>query len=135
VAPLAAIGGFMGVVQIQLPDDLQQIIDRQVAEGRAANQADYVDAALRRYAEDLELDNEIVAEAGAGIVDIKAGRYTTISSPEDVDALHDRTMNRLHGRLAALHRQGENAPIGDASGLAMRDDSPPDAGCVGPGGQ
>jgi Arc/MetJ-type ribon-helix-helix transcriptional regulator len=101
VAPLAAIGGFMGVVQIQLPDDLKQIIDRQVAEGRAANQADYVEAALRRYAEDLELDNEIVAEAEAGIADIKAGRYATISSPEAVEALHDRTMKRLHGRLAA----------------------------------
>jgi Arc/MetJ-type ribon-helix-helix transcriptional regulator len=59
VVPLAAIGGFMDVVQIQLPDDLKQIIDRQVAEGRAANQADYV------------------------------------------EALHDRTMKRLHGRLAA----------------------------------
>ena len=91
----------MGIVQVRLPEEIQEIIDRQVAEGRAANQADDVEAALRRYAEDLELDNEIVAEAEAGIADIKAGRYTTISSPEDVEALHDRTMKRLHGRLAA----------------------------------
>jgi Arc/MetJ-type ribon-helix-helix transcriptional regulator len=91
----------MGVVQIQLPDDLKQIIDRQVAEGRAASAADYVEAALRRYAEDLELENDIVAEAEAGIADIKAGRYTTIASSEDVETLHDRTMARLHDRLAA----------------------------------
>jgi Arc/MetJ-type ribon-helix-helix transcriptional regulator len=91
----------MGVVRIQLPDDLKQIIDRQVAEGRAASAADYVREALRRYAEDLEYETEIVTEAQAGIADIEAGRYTTIASPEDTEALHERTMARLRDRLAA----------------------------------
>jgi Arc/MetJ-type ribon-helix-helix transcriptional regulator len=91
----------MGVVHIQLPDDLKRIIDRQVAEGRVASEADYVQEALRRYAEDLDNEHDITAEAEAGIADIKAGRYTTIASPEDVEALHERTMARLHDRLAA----------------------------------
>jgi len=91
----------MGVVQIQLPDDLKQMIDRQVAEGRAASEADYVEEALRRYAEDIELENEIVSEAEAGITDITKGRFTTISSSKDVEALHQRMMARLRDRLDA----------------------------------
>ena len=38
----------MGAVQI--PDQLKQIIDRQVAAGRAASEAAYVIDALRAYA-------------------------------------------------------------------------------------
>jgi Arc/MetJ-type ribon-helix-helix transcriptional regulator len=90
----------MGVVHIQLPDDLKRIIDRQVAEGRVASEADYVQEALRRYAEDLDYEHDIAAEAEAGIADIKAGRYTTIASLEDSEALHERTIARLHDRLA-----------------------------------
>jgi Arc/MetJ-type ribon-helix-helix transcriptional regulator len=37
----------MGVVQVQLPDELKSVIDRQVAEGRAASEAAYVTEALR----------------------------------------------------------------------------------------
>jgi Arc/MetJ-type ribon-helix-helix transcriptional regulator len=36
----------MGVVQVQLPDELKSIIDRHVAEGRAASEAAYVTEAL-----------------------------------------------------------------------------------------
>jgi Arc/MetJ-type ribon-helix-helix transcriptional regulator len=49
----------MGVVQVQLPDELKSIIDRHVAEGRAASEAAYVTEALRLYAELLDSDDEI----------------------------------------------------------------------------
>lgn len=50
----------MGVVQ--LPDDLKQVIDRQVAEGRVASAAKFLAEAVQRYAEALDLDeDEIIA--------------------------------------------------------------------------
>jgi Arc/MetJ-type ribon-helix-helix transcriptional regulator len=87
----------MGVVQ--LPDQLTQVIARQVAEGRAESEAAYLEEAVRRYAEDLDAEDDIVAAAEAGIRDVEAGRYVSISSPDDAEALHDRTMWRLRGRL------------------------------------
>jgi Arc/MetJ-type ribon-helix-helix transcriptional regulator len=91
----------MGVVRIQLPDHLKQIIDRQVADGRAASKEDFMLAAVRRYVEDLETEDEIVAIAEEGNAALKRGDYVTISSPEDAEALHQRTMDRLRGNLAS----------------------------------
>lgn len=90
----------MGVVQVQLPDHLKQVIDQQIAAGRAESESAYLEEAIRRYAEDLEAEEEIVAEARAGIADAEAGRSMTVSSPKDSDALHRRTMARLRDRLA-----------------------------------
>jgi hypothetical protein len=42
-----------------------------------------------------------VAEARVGIADAEAGHHVTIASPEDAEALHQRTMRRLGERLAA----------------------------------
>lgn len=91
----------MGVIQVQLPDHIKEAIDRQVADGRVASEAAFLVEAARRYAEDLEVEPAAVAEAKAGISDADAGRHVTISSPEDADALHQRTMRRLGERLAA----------------------------------
>ena len=91
----------MGVVQVQLPDHLQAVIDRQVAEGRVASESEFLVEAARRYAEDLEIEDNIVAEAEAGIADAEAGRYVTISTPEDAEALHQQTMERLRNRMTA----------------------------------
>ena len=88
----------MGAVQI--PDHIKSIIDRQIAEGRVASEAAYLEEAVRRYAEDLEAEDELRAMAHAGIADAEAGRYTEISSGADSEALHQRTMDRLRGRLA-----------------------------------
>jgi len=44
----------MGAVQI--PDHIKSIIDRQIAEGRVASEAAYLEEAVRRYAEDLRTD-------------------------------------------------------------------------------
>ena len=93
----------MGVVQ-HLPDHLRSIIERQVAEGRVESGEQFLEDAVRRHAEELEAEDEFVAVAEAGIADIEAGRYTTVSTPEGGEALHRRMMERLHARLAARGR-------------------------------
>jgi predicted transcriptional regulator len=90
----------MGIVQVSLPDELKALIERQVAEGRAVDVEAYLAEAARRYAEDLELESELVAVAEAGIADAEAGRYTTIATPEDGEAWLDRKMAKLRERLA-----------------------------------
>jgi len=91
----------MGVIQVQLPEELKSLIERQVAEGRVTSESAFFVEAARRFVADLAAEDEIVSEARTGIADAEAGRYVTISSPEDVEALHDRTMARLRDRLAA----------------------------------
>ena len=49
----------MSVAQLRLPDDLKQVIDRQVAEGHAVSEADFLTQAARLYAEHLGAENEI----------------------------------------------------------------------------
>ena len=90
----------MGIVQVQLPDDLRSVIDRQVAEGRAASEAEYVAEALRLYAGHLEAEDEIADMAERADAEIALGHYVTISSLEDSEALHQRAMDRLRANLA-----------------------------------
>jgi Arc/MetJ-type ribon-helix-helix transcriptional regulator len=90
----------MGVIQVQLPEQLQQVVDRQVAEGRVASQSEFLLEAARRFAEDLAIEHEIVSEAKAGIADAEAGRFVTVATPADAANLHERTMSRLRSRLA-----------------------------------
>jgi predicted transcriptional regulator len=90
----------MGVIQVQLPEDLKSLIDRRIADGRVASETAFLVEAARRFVEDLAAEDEIVAEANSGIADAEAGRYLTISSPEDSEDLHERTMARLRDRLA-----------------------------------
>jgi len=90
----------MGIVQVQLPDDLRSMIDRQVAEGRAASEAEYVAEALRRYAGHLDAEDEIAAMVESADADMAGGRYLTIATPDDSEALHQRTMDRLRTNLA-----------------------------------
>jgi Arc/MetJ-type ribon-helix-helix transcriptional regulator len=87
----------MSVIQFHMPDQVKDAIDRQVAGGRVASEADFLVEAARRYAEDLEIEPVVVAEAKAGIVDAEAGRHVTISGPEDAEAWHQRAMRRLAG--------------------------------------
>ena len=94
----------MGVVQVDLPEELSELIDRQVEAGRVENAGAYLAEAIQRYAEDLEGEDEIITQAKLGILDAEAGRYTTISGPEDVAALEQRIIGRLHARLASDSR-------------------------------
>lgn len=91
----------MGIVQVQLPDDLKQVIDRQIAEGHAANEADFLTQAARLYADHLDAEDEIAAMVARADADLAAGRFTTIATPEDSQALHEIAMARLRARLVS----------------------------------
>jgi predicted transcriptional regulator len=70
---------------VQLPTELQQVIDRQVSMGRAASEASFLAEAVACYAAVLDADEQAtVAAAEAGIADIEAGRFRPIDSPEDM---------------------------------------------------
>ncbi len=90
----------MGVVQVQLPEDLKDIIDRQIAEGRATSADAYVENALRLYADHLEAEDEIADMVERADTDIVADRYVTVSTHEDNEALHQRMLARLQANLA-----------------------------------
>ena len=91
----------MDIVQVQLPDDLRRVIDRQIAEGRAASEVEYVAEALRLYADHLEAEDEIANMAERADADMALGRYVTISTSDDSEALHQRAMDRLRASLAS----------------------------------
>jgi Arc/MetJ-type ribon-helix-helix transcriptional regulator len=100
----------MGVIQVQLPDELKAAIDRQVAEGRAVSEAEFILEAARRYAEDLEAEADDEIELAAMVeradADMAAGRFVTVSSKEDSEALHQRMIDRLRANLASGNAWG-----------------------------
>ena len=94
---------------VQVSDDAKAIIDRAVADGVVASEADFLDVAVRRYADELEDDtDELLAAAAAGIADIEAGRFTTIANQADVDALRVRLRARAKVLLAQMNGAAED---------------------------
>ena len=91
----------MSIVQLRLPDEIQAVIDRHVAAGRVESADAYLLEAARRFAADIEVEDEIVSEAYAGIADAEDGRYVTIASTEGAEAWHERMMARVRDRMAA----------------------------------
>jgi Arc/MetJ-type ribon-helix-helix transcriptional regulator len=90
----------MGMVQ--LPDELQSLIERQVAEGRAVSAAAFLEEAVMRLVDEAAAEEDelrLVVEAGAG--DIESGRYTMVETPGDSRDLQDRLMARLRARVSA----------------------------------
>lgn len=88
----------MGLVR--LPDEIQRMIERQVAEGRAASPAAFLEEAVMRLVEEARSEeDEVLGAARAGIADIEAGRYTSVASPADSHLVHERLMERLRARL------------------------------------
>ena len=87
---------------VQLPDELQRVIEQQVAEGRAASLAAFLEEAVTRLVDESRAEEEAVCRAAeAGLADIEAGRHTTVATAEDRQSLQDRLMARLQARLAA----------------------------------
>jgi Arc/MetJ-type ribon-helix-helix transcriptional regulator len=91
----------MGIVRVQLPDDLKRIIDRQIAEGYAVSEAEFLTEAARRYAAHLDAEGEIADMVQRADADVAGGRYTMVATAEDSQALHDATMARLRARMAS----------------------------------
>lgn len=90
----------MGAVQI--PDELERLIKRRVAEGQATTLTAFVQEAVSRLLDDMDTEQDDLERAAlAGLADAEAGRTTTIATAADEQALHDRLMSRLRDRLAA----------------------------------
>lgn len=87
---------------VQLPDELQLVIERQVAEGRATSAAAFLEEAVLRLIDAARTEEaEVVAATQAGIADIEAARFTMISTSKEGHGLHERVMARLRASLAA----------------------------------
>ena len=91
----------MSVIELRLPERLQKAVDREVAAGRAETPDASVIEAVRRFVEELELEDEIAATAEAGIADAAAGRFTAISTEAEHLAFHDEAMDRVRHRLGS----------------------------------
>ena len=87
----------MGVVQVSLPSELGEIIEREVEAGRAPSADAYVAEAVRLY---LEAKDEIVAVAVAGLADIEGGRFTEVSSRQELQAWGEAALARVRAQLA-----------------------------------
>ena len=85
---------------VALPDDLKSLIERQVAEGRAASEADFVAEAVRLYADYLQSGDDIAAMVERADADVAAGRYVTVATPGDSEAAHQQMVRHLRAKLA-----------------------------------
>ena len=71
------------------------MIERQVAEGRAASPAAVLEVAVRRLVDETCAEEGAVQQAAeAGSTDIEAGRYVTMAALEDRQLLQKRLMLR-----------------------------------------
>ena len=90
----------MGI--IQLPDELERVIKRQVADGRAANPTAFLEEAVMRLVEDARAEEDAIQQASeAGLADIKAGRFVTVATAEDARHLRERLMANVRTGAAA----------------------------------
>jgi Arc/MetJ-type ribon-helix-helix transcriptional regulator len=90
--------GPMGYVQI--PEELRAVIDDQVASGLAPSESAFLAEAVRLYADYLAAGAEVLGLVERADNDMAAGRFTTVDSAEDTEALHRRTMGRVTAALA-----------------------------------
>ena len=75
---------------------------RQVPQGRASSPLAFLEDAVMRLVKESDAEeDEIRRTAQAGLADIKAGRYTTVTTPDDQQRLQKRLLDRLQARLAA----------------------------------
>lgn len=83
-----------------LTDRLSHFIDQQVEGGRHQNASEVVREALRRYEQDLLMENAIIAQVAArGIADIERGAFSLIQGDEGSAALLERLNQRLERKL------------------------------------
>ena len=88
--------------EVQLPEELQRVIERHVAEGKATSPAAFLEEAVMRLVDETASEeSELRQIVEAGSADINAGRYRTVASPDDARQLRDDMMTRLRSRLSA----------------------------------
>jgi len=96
------------------PDELRQVIDRQVAEGRAASAAEFLEAAVRRYALELEAeDAEMIAAAEQGLTALRRGDYTTVDGPQSQRSFWEGVSSDAGVRLTQLRAAATDDETGN----------------------
>ena len=88
----------MGVVQVRLPDDVSEAIEREVAAGHAGSAEEFVVQAIRQY---MGAEDELAEQARLGIADIEAGRFVAV---EDLDGWGRANLERVRHRLEGESR-------------------------------
>jgi Arc/MetJ-type ribon-helix-helix transcriptional regulator len=87
---------------LHLPDGIQRVIDRQVAEGRAASATAFLEEAVMRPVEDTTAEEaDIRAVVAAGDADVETGRYRTIAMLADERQLIDDLLARVRAGLSS----------------------------------
>lgn len=95
------------------PNELQRVIEQQVVEGREASPVAFPEEAVMRLVDEgCTEDKDTLAAVEAGAADVEAGRYRTVSTPQDAQRLHESIMARLHARLTNIRVAGSTAPTG-----------------------
>ena len=99
----------------QQPARLFGLRDRgEVAEGRAASAAEFLEAAVRRYALELEADDaEMIAAAEQGLSALRRGEYTTVDGPETRCSFWDGVSNDARIQLDELQAAATDEDGGD----------------------
>lgn len=73
---------------VQVSEDIKELIERHVAGGVAADEPEFVEAAIRSYADGLAGDDgALLAAAQEGIEASRRGDYVTVSSPEEQESV------------------------------------------------
>lgn len=96
---------------VQVSEAAKALIERHVAKGAATDEAAFVEAAVRRYAEEIQDEEDaLIAAAEEGIAAIERGDYTTISGPDDLAAFNEHIWARAM-RLAKDMRATDAARV------------------------
>jgi Arc/MetJ-type ribon-helix-helix transcriptional regulator len=94
---------------VQVSDEVKDIVDRHVAAGSASSGEEFVEQAVRLYADYLEDDQHAVAAAAEeGREAIRRGEYTTVANQADAAVFWDCVWADAT-RIAAQLRAGRAA--------------------------
>ncbi len=79
---------------IELTAEQKQYVERQVATGKYASESALVQQALEVLQRRDKRIAEVQAGVERGVADMEAGRYRTISTPAEAEALADEIKQR-----------------------------------------
>lgn len=79
---------------IELTPEQKQYVERQVATGKYASESTLVQQALEVLQRRDERIAEVQAGVQRGVEDMEAGRYRTISTPAEAEALAEEIKQR-----------------------------------------
>ena len=85
---------------IELTPEQQRFVEQQLGTGDYSDESEVISHALNLWQRYQERVEEIRAGVQRGIDDMEAGRYRTISSPEEAKAFGDEIKKRGRERRA-----------------------------------